>query len=205
MTVIGDSSNIDYFSGLSMYKGHLHVALTSHTDTYSSDESQTDIIYTKIRSDNGKIVSKKIFGSETEDRALDIVASTAGVYIMATIGDNFSPHPTGGSIWQTYGGAGLVNFAMLLVRDSDSQLIDIEGFDISTMTDPYPKRFSLQISTGTREFIFYSPRSNVDMAGLYITKFTDSSKVFINDVGGFCTDSVNCDRCNLNDPGMCMT
>lgn len=205
VTIIGDSSNIDYFSGLSIYSGHLHVALTSHTDNFSPDESQTDIIYTKIRSDNGKIVSSAIFGSDSNDKALDIQASTAGIYIMATIGDNFLPHPDPTKIWQTNGGAGKTNFAMLLVRDSDSQLIDIEGYDISTMTGPYPKRFSLQLSTGTREFIFYSPRSDTDIAGLYFTKFTDSSKVFINDVGGFCTDTTNCDRCNVNDASMCMT
>jgi hypothetical protein len=205
VTIIGDSSNTDYFSGLSIYAGHLHIALTSHTDTYSSDESQTDIIYTKIRSDNGKLVSSSIFGSNSSDAALDIQATTAGIYIMATIGDNFLPHPDSTKIWQTNGGAGKTNFAMLLVRDSDSQLIDIEGYDISTMTDPYPKRFTLQISTGTREFIFYSPRSNTDIAGLYFTKFTDSSKVFINDAAGFCTDTTNCDRCNINDAAMCMT
>jgi hypothetical protein len=191
VAVLGDSTNIDYFGGLSMYKGFLHVVTTSHTDTYSTDESQSDIIYTKIDSNNGRVSAKKVFGSATDDKALDIQASTAGIYIMALIGDNFNPHPTPGSVWQTYGGAGKTNFAMLLVRDSDSQLVDIEGYDLSAMADPYPKRFSLQLYTGTRQFIFYSPRTNTDVAGLYISKFTGSSKVFINDVGGFCTDSTN--------------
>ena len=203
VSVIGDNSNIDNFSGLSMYKNYLHVALTSHTDTYSSDESQTDIIYTKLRSDNGLIVSEKVLGSPSDDKALDIVASTAGIYIMAIIGDEFLPHPTAGNIWQTYGGAGKTNFAMLLIRDSDSQLVDIEGFDTTTMEDPYPRRFSFHLGTGTKDFIFYSPRADIDMAGLYVTKFTDSSKVFINDVGGFCTDA-NCERCNINDATMCL-
>ena len=191
VTVIGDSTNIDYFSGLSMYNGHLHIALTSHTDTFSADETQTDIIYTKIRIDNGKVVSKKIFGSPSDDKALDIEASTAGIYIMAIIGDNFLSHPTSGSIWQTNGGVGKTNFAMLLVRNSDSQLLDIEGYDLSTMADPYPKRFSLQVSTGARDFIFFSPRANIDVAGLYITKFSDSSKIFVNDIAAYCTDSIN--------------
>ena len=191
VTVLGESTNIDYFSGLSMYKGHLHVALTSHTDEYSSDESTTDIIYTKLRSDNGKIISNTIMGSSSEDKALDIVATTAGVYIIAIIGDNFLPHPVASTIWQTNGGAGKTNFAILLFRDSDSKLVDIEGYDLSTMPDPYPKRFSVHISTGTKEFIFYSHRANSDVAGLYITKFTDSTKVFINDTAGFCTDTVN--------------
>ena len=204
VAVLGDKDNIDYFSGLSIYNGHLHVALTSHTNEYSTDEYQTDIIYTKIRADNGRIVSKKVFGSTSEDTALDIIATTTGIYIMATIGDNFLPHPTSGHIWQTNGGPGLSNFAILLVRDSDSQLVDIEGFDTATLTDPFPKRFSVHIGTGTREFIFYAPRSNSDKAGLYVTKFTDSSKIFINDNAGVCTDNTNCDRCNVNDPGMCM-
>lgn len=194
VTVLGDSSNIDYFSGLSMYNGHLYVALTSHTDVYSSDESQSDIIYTKLRSDNGKVVSKSIMGSATSDRALDIVATPAGIYLMAVIGDNFLPHPVSGNIWQTNGGAGKTNFAILLIRDSDSKLMDIEGYDTTTVIDPYPKRFVVNVNTGVSEFIFYSPRANTDIAGLYITKFTDATKVFINDVAGFCTDTVNCDR-----------
>lgn len=203
VSVIGDSSNIDTFSGLSMYNGHLHVALTSHTDQYSTDESQTDIIYTKIRSDNGHIVSKKIFGSPKEDKALDIVATTAGVYLMTVINDNFLPHPVAGNIWQTNGGAGKTNFAILLIRDSDSQLVDIEGYDIATMTGPYPKRFSAHITTGIIEFIFYSPRANTDIAGLYFSKFTDQLK-FVNNAVGACTDNTNCDKCNNNDPDMCM-
>jgi hypothetical protein len=194
VSVIGDKDHIDYFSGLSMYKGHLHIATTSHTNVYSTDEYQTDIIYTKIRSDNGRVVSKKVFGSSEEDKALDIFATTSGIYIMAIIGDNFLPHPDTTKIWQTFGGAGKTNFAILLIRDSDSQLVDIEGFDLSLMVDPYPKRFFVYIGTGTREFIFYSPRANTDIAGLYVTKFTDSSKVFINDVVAACSDNANCDR-----------
>lgn len=170
VSVIGDSTNIDVFSGLSIYNGHLHVALTSHTDQYSTDESQTDIIYTKIRSDNGYIVTKKIFGSPQEDKALDIVATTAGVYLMAVISDNFLPYPIAGNIWHTNGGTNNTNFAILLIRDSDSELVDIIGSDIVTMINPYPKRFTLHITTGALELIFYSPRANNDIAGLYFTK-----------------------------------
>ena len=203
--VIGDKNYLDYFCGLSIYNDHLYVLLTSHTDTYSTNESQNDIIYTKIRGDNGIIENTQVMGSQSDEKALDIVATTAGVYIMAIIGDNFLPNPVTGSIWQANGGAGKSNFAMLLVRDSDNQLIDIEGYDLSTMPDPYPKRFSLTLGTGSLIFIMYSPKSNADTIGLYFTKFTDSTKIFINDVVGFCTDSTNCNRWNLNDASMCMS
>ena len=204
VTLLGDPENIDYFSGLSIFNNHLYVALTSHTSTYSNNETQTDIIYTKLRSDNGLVVHSKILGSPSDDSALEIVAGQAGVFIMAVIGDQFLPHYDPTKYWQSNGGASKTNFAMLLIKDSDGTLIDIEGYDLSTMADPYPKSFSLTLGTGTREFIFYSPRANDDVNGLYVTKFTNSSLVFVDDTANVCTDTTNCDRCNANDRSMCM-
>ena len=201
---IGDPENIDVFSDLSIYNNHLYVVLTSHTSAYSRDETQTDIIYTKLRSDNGLIVHSKVLGSSSDDSALEIIAGQAGVFIMALIGDEFLPHYDATKYWQSNGGANKTNFAILLIKDSDATLIDIEGYDLSTMANPYPKSFSLRLGTGKREFIFYSPRANDDANGLYITKFTNSSLVFVNDTAGACTDTTNCDRCNANDHSMCM-
>ena len=203
--VLGDKDYADSFSGLSIYNEHLYVLVTSHTDTFSTNQSQNDIIYTKIRGDNGEIENRQVMGSATDDKALDIAATTAGVYIMATIGDNFLPNPIAGNIWQAHGGAGKSNFAMLLIRDSDNTLIDIEGYDMSSMLDPYPKRFNLILGSGTLTFIMYSPKSNADIIGLYFTKFSDSTKVFINDTAGFWTDSTNWNRWNSNDPTMWMS
>lgn len=184
VTLIGDIQGVDYFSGLSIYNGHLYVALTSYTTAYSNDITQTDIIYTKIRSDNGLIVSSQVLGSSSDDTALDIEAGPAGVYIMAIIGDEFLPHYDSTKYWEAYSGAGGTTFAILLIRDSDSTLIDIEGFDLSAMTDPIPRYFSMSVTTGVREFIFFTTRANDDLDGLYFTKFTDSSLVFVDSTPG---------------------
>ena len=203
-TLLGDPENVDYFVGLSIYDGHVYAVLNSHTSTYSTDETQTDIIYAKIRGDNGYVVNKQTLGSPSSDEALDISAGQAGVYIMATIGDEFLPHYDNTKYWETNGGAGLTNFAMLLIRDSDNTLIDIEGYDFATMTDPYPKAFSLALSTTSRHFTFYSHRANDDVNGFYMTTFTNSSLVFVNDDSTHCTDTTNCFKCNANDASMCM-
>lgn len=205
VTLVGDIENINYFSGLSMYNNHIYLVITSHTTVYSNDETQTDIIYSKIRSDNGYVVNTQILGSPSDDKALDITATTAGIYILSIIGDQFLPHYDPAKIWQTYGGAGKTNLAVLLIRDSDSTLIDIEGYDMTTVEDPSPIAFSVSLSTGGREFIFYSPSPQDPINGLWMTKFTDSSKVFIDDTPGVWTDTTNWDRCNANDPSMCMT
>ena len=72
VAVLGDSVFADYFSGLQVYGSSVYVVLTSHSTKYSTDSSMTDILYVKLRASNGEVESKQVFGSPTEDRALDI-------------------------------------------------------------------------------------------------------------------------------------
>ena len=69
VTLRGDPENIDVFLDLSIYNNHLYVASTSYTSAYSNNEAQTDIIHTKIRSDNGLVVHSKVLGLPSNDSA----------------------------------------------------------------------------------------------------------------------------------------
>jgi hypothetical protein len=48
------------------------VFLNSFSTEYSKNSSQTDIYYYRIRSSNGYITTKKIFGSSDSDLVLDL-------------------------------------------------------------------------------------------------------------------------------------
>lgn len=56
VTVIGDVNLVDTFADMEVYEGFLYVVVNSFSTKYSTNASQTDINYYRMRYENGFIV-----------------------------------------------------------------------------------------------------------------------------------------------------
>ena len=203
VVVLGDPTFADYFSGLQVYGSSVYLVLTSHSTKYTTDSSKTDILYVKLRASNGEIESKQVFGSPTEDKALDIQVTAQGIFILAKIGDTFLPNPTSGNHWKTLGSNGS-NLAILFVT-FENVLLDVEGFDLATLPSPMPIRMFRPYKTGQLfDIILFAHRADQETSGAVFTKVTNSELLFITNTDGYCASS-DCLRCSPKDSSKCLT
>ena len=86
VTVLGDKKLGDSFADMDCYGGYLYVIVNSFSTKYSTNASQTDINYYKLRSENGFVLTNTTFGSPSDDTGLDLDITYAGIYILAEIG-----------------------------------------------------------------------------------------------------------------------
>ncbi len=91
-TVVGNEVFTDYFGRMANLGNHLYVYLNSYSTVYSTNSSQTDIYYYKIRASNGFIETSKVFGSASDDFILDLRATHIGLFVLAVISDDLRPH-----------------------------------------------------------------------------------------------------------------
>jgi hypothetical protein len=77
---------------MDVFNGFVYVIVNSFSTFYSSNSSQTDINYYKMRSENGFLITNKTLGSPSDDYALDIEITYNGIVILALINSPFLPH-----------------------------------------------------------------------------------------------------------------
>jgi hypothetical protein len=77
-----------------------------------------------MRSENGVIEYKQIFGSPKEDKVLDMAVSFNGIYLYAMINGPFLPHRDGDKQWKTLGSS--TNLALIHI-DFEDMILDIEA------------------------------------------------------------------------------
>jgi hypothetical protein len=126
ITLLGSEIYSDVFVDIDQYENFVYVVVNAVTSAYSTNSSQTDIYYYKMRSENGVISYKQIFGSPGDDKALDMAVSFNGIYIYAMINAPFMPHRDGDKQWKTIGN--LTNLALIHI-DWQDLILDIEAFD----------------------------------------------------------------------------
>ncbi len=138
-----------------------------------------------MRSENGVIQYKEIFGSAKDDKVLDMAVSFNGVYLFAMINGPFNPHRDNDKQWKTIGSG--TNLAVIHI-DFDDMIIDIEAQDYSNKNsigylNPYPTKFFLvRTKEVEQNFIFVTHRSNefVDRkGGIYITYYNNPVAPFM--------------------------
>ena len=177
------------------------------TPKYSTNSSQTDIFYYKMRSENGVISLQQIFGSTGDDKILDLAISFNGIYMYAHINGPFNPHRDNDKQWKTLGNG--TNLALIHL-DFDDLILDIEAMDFKNPNsldyiNPYPMKFFLIRSTDVQQnFIFVTHRTNeaVDRkGGIYITYYNQPSALFIQTTG---CPGIGCLKCSGKRPAKCL-
>ncbi len=177
VTLIGSEVYSDDFADLDYYGNNVYAVVNGVTSKYSTNSSQTDIFYYRLRSENGVIEFQQIFGSPKDDKALDMGISFNGVYIYGMINGPFMPHRDGDKWWKTIGND--TNLALIHI-DFEDLILDIEAFDYTLKSsvnyiNPYPMKFFLIRSQDVQQnFILVTHRTNelVDRkGGIYITYF----------------------------------
>lgn len=83
---------MDYVADLECYGNNVYAILNSFSTTYSTNSSQTDIYYYRMRSENGYIEKAIVFGSPSDDKAFDLVITFSGPHLLALINSPFLPH-----------------------------------------------------------------------------------------------------------------
>jgi len=164
------------------------IVLNSYTTEYSPKQPSKDIIMYQFRLDTGYIEDKMILGSSKDDIAYDFVAHHQGWYILASIGNNFSPHPTVGSIWGTVGND--TAFGLIWVNKR-FELVNIEGYRQSTLSTLPMRVFPSTPDVYETQFMFIAPASTYEVNGGYFTQFADPISLYAtNDC------NLTCDYCN---------
>lgn len=149
----------------------------SYTNQFSSPTPSRDIILWKIRYDTGLLEDHLVLGSPTEDNSFDLVHFYHGLYILATINNNFYPHPNIGSIWSTPSNATVLG--MIWVSHKLS-IVDIEGYAYSSLTTIPMRVFPSLYNTYFPQFTFISPASSSQLNGALFTQFADPLRLFVS-------------------------
>jgi len=105
---------------------NLYVILNSFSTEYSTNSSQTDIYYYRLRVENGYVMKKVVWGSPTDDFAYSIETTFNGIYLLAKIGDGLLPHKDVDKTWSTLNDKS--NLAIIFIDFEDS-ILEIEGYD----------------------------------------------------------------------------
>ncbi|CDW88139.1 neurohypophysial n-terminal domain containing protein [Stylonychia lemnae] len=200
-TVIGNENYTDSFGRMANFGNSLFVFLNSYSTKYSTNTSQTDIYYYRLRASNGYIESQIIYGSPKDDRIFDLKITFTGLYILALIDDQFMPHKDNDKMWGTQNSQ--ANLALIWM-DFNDQIIDIESASFNNLPSPYPQKILVPrtIET-TQSFVFVAPRTNdpIDIkGGFMITYYNDSNQVFSQSIGCGST----CSKCSPFNIGTCI-
>jgi hypothetical protein len=101
VAVIGNPYFTDSFGGFDVRAQMLYVVTNSFSTTYTTNSSQTDIYYYRLRSENGYIEASSVLGSPQDDLVMDFQVRFNGIYIYASINDYFLPHRNTQLVWRT--------------------------------------------------------------------------------------------------------
>lgn len=175
MKIIGDMSFIDYYSDLEVRDNHVMIVTNSFTIEFTSSVPSKDIILWKLRYETGLIEGKLLMGSPNDDAAFDLIIFYQGMYILASVGDNFYPHPNVGSVWGTVNGTNYVG--LIWISDSFS-LVDIEGYPESSLSTIPMRVLPSQSGTYLTQFMFISPASKIQANGALFTQFNSANSLF---------------------------
>ena len=135
------------------------------------------------------IIQKTLkMGSLSNDTAYYMFNYYHGTYIIATVGNNFYPHPNVGSVWGTTNNTTM--FGLIWINTKFS-LIDIEAYQ-QTIFETFPIRaFPSTPDVYESQFIFLAPASKYEVNGAYFTKFNSATKLYST------TDcNLTCTYCN---------
>ena len=188
------------YGGLSIYGNKIYLISTSRTVTFGTNNN--DVLMAIIDLRTGSEISTKVYGSSTDDSALDIIANRFGVYIMANIGNGFKLNGSSDS-YSTQNSN--TNFA-LIFADYSGNIIEIESYETSSSSNSlganYPKK--LVITRQNKQDPFYSFISTRDDGttnqggGVYITKISNQQALFVtgNTNAAWNTLSPNCQLCH---------
>jgi len=120
-----------------------------------------------------------------------------GIYILAEINDNFRPHRDTSYEWSTK--SNVVNLVLMWV-DFDSEIVNMEGYALSTLEEPHSRKFVLNPYDEIRnQFTFYTHRSQDFNGGNFITHFKKPEDVFQK---AECSDT-NCAWCDTKHDEFC--
>eukprot|EP00347_Sterkiella_histriomuscorum_P007679 403347989 len=204
-TVIGNEQYMDTIADIECYGNNIYVVLNSFSTQFTTNSSQTDIYYYRLRSENGFIEKKDIYGSPSDDKALDLVVTYQGLHLLALINNPFLPHRDADKQWKTQNSK--QNLAVILF-DFEDQIVDVESYDmtLASAINPYPIRMFVTRVPNTikQRYTFISHRSNLAVdkkGGLFITYFNDYDLVYGLNIG--CGVS-NCAKCSYKKTSKCL-
>ncbi len=161
ITVCGNEEFLDEFADMRAHGNYLYVLVNSFSTSYSTNSSQTDIYYYRLRYETGKVVKKIIYGSATDDYAYSMQENFDGLFVLAKIGNHFNPHMNNDKEWAMRDGESTI---ALIRMNFDDQIINIEGHKISTLGMHHPTYALVAAKDPTTsselEYIFAAHRSN---------------------------------------------
>lgn len=99
------------------FGNYLYVFLNSFSTKYSTNTTQTDIYYYRLRASNGDIESQLVYGSSKDDRIFDLKITFTGLYILAMIDNEFLPHKDNDKMWGTQNSVS--NLALIWMNFND--------------------------------------------------------------------------------------
>jgi hypothetical protein len=184
--IFGDLNYVDYYVGLVDNR----IILNSYTTTFATDnEPNLDILIYEFRPETGYLENNMTLGSPSDDTASYAVNHMHSTYILASIGDNFYPHPYVGSVWGTPSDE--QTFGVIWINGR-FEMVDIEGYAESALTTIPMIAFPSIPDTYAPQFMFFSPASKYELNGIYITNFDSSTDLYsTNDCNLSC---LYCDR-----------
>jgi hypothetical protein len=160
------------FAAMDVYQNRIYLLYNALTGTFGA--SSTDLIMTVVDYRTGLEIGTKVFGSSSQDRAIDLVTTQIGVFVIADIGDGFKDNDSADSFSTQNGNS---NFAILMM-DYETNIIEIESYDSSDPTNNLGAAYPKKLVVGRHNkngplFAFISTRDNGDNnqgGGVYITQ-----------------------------------
>ena len=180
--IFGDLNNVDYYVDLEQNI----IVLNSYTSMFSENKGTSkDILAYKFRYETGYIIGKLSMGSPSDDTAYDLITHFHGAYILASIGNNFSPHANTGSVWGTPNNE--TTFAHIWINDN-FKLLDIEGYAESSLTTLPMRGFPSIPDVYEPQFMFISPAGKEQLKtgislyqnGALFTQYSNPLRLFIS-------------------------
>lgn len=170
--IFGDLKHADYYVGLADNR----IILNSYTTTFTtSNEPNKDILIYEFKPETGYLENNMTLGSPTDDIAFHVVGHKHSTFILASIGDNFYPHPNVGSVWGTPSDAQM--FGLIWINGR-FEMVDIEGYAESSLTTIPMIAFPSIPDTYAPQFMFFSPASKYEVNGIYITNFQNVTALY---------------------------
>ena len=173
--IFGDNKYIDYYCDLEVNGNHIIVVTNSYTTNYATSVPSKDIMVHKFRYETGVTEGQLVLGSSVDDLAYDLVVSYQGMYILASIGNNFEPHPTSGAVWGTPNDG--TAFGLIWINNKFG-IVDIEGYDESGMTTIPLRAFPSLGSTYQPQFSFIGSASKTQTHGALFTQFENTTALY---------------------------
>ena len=173
--IFGDHKYVDYYTDLEINGNHIIVVTNSYTTNFTTSVPSKDIIVHKFRYETGVTESELVLGSSFDDLAYDLVISYQGMYILASIGNNFAPHPTSGGVWGTPNTG--TAFGLIWINNK-FEVVDIEGYDESGMTTIPLRAFPSLRGTYQQQFTFVGPASKTQTHGALYTQFENTTSLY---------------------------